>query len=129
MRLISKFMAVLILVTGLTAQGTVFAEALAPSCFLPIMGCQMKNCPMASSMSMGGQKMDCCKSDSKNETHSEALPVAPKNGAVQGAEFIHATPVHFNIHKVISNPASEFVEYESPHTSEPLYEKNQDLRI
>ena len=129
MRLYLKVVAIFVLMIGLTAQGTVFAESMAPSCFLPVMGCQMKNCPMAKSMSMGGQKMDCCRFDSKNETHSEALPVAPKNGAVQGAEFIHATPVHFGTHKVIPNPVSEFIEHESPHTPEPLYEKNQDLRI
>ena len=129
MRIQLKVVAILVLAMGLIAQGSVFAGALAPSCFLPAMGCQMSNCSMAKSMPIGGQKMDCCKLDAEKGRHSDALPAAPKSGTIQGAEFTHQALAHFGVEPVVSPAIPEFIEYESPHTPEPLYEKNQDLRL
>ena len=73
--------------------------------------------------------MDCCRSTTDKNTQSEALPVAPKNGPVHGVEFTDLAPSHVGLNAVISNRASEFTDYKSPHDPEPLYEKNQDLRL
>ena len=125
-----RIASILIVVLGLTAQGMVFAEASMPSCYLAVIGCQMQNCPAAKSMHNGTQKMDCCKPTADKNTHSDAVPpVAPKNGAVQGLEFTDLVPSHDSLDRIVSSRTSELTDYESPHTPEPLYEKNQDLRI
>ena len=129
MRFNIKITAILVLVIGLTAQGTVFAETLLPSCYLPVIGCQMQNCPMAKAMQNGGQKMDCCKSTADKNSHSEALPTSPKNTAAQGLEFAALSPSHVGLEQVSATHDSEFTAYKSPHDPEPLYEKNQDLRL
>ena len=129
MRFNVKTVAILVLVIGLAAQGTVFAEALIPSCYLPVIGCQMKNCPMERSMQNGGQKMDCCKAAADKNSHSEALPAAPKNTATQGSEFTAVSPSIDGLDQVSATRNPEFTAYKSPHNPEPLYEKNQDLRL
>ena len=84
---------------------------------------------MAKSMQNGGQKMDCCKSTSDNNTQSEALPAAPKNTSMQGSEFTTVLHSIGGLEQVSPTHDPEFTAYKSPHNPEPLYEKNQDLRL
>ena len=80
-------------------------------------------------MHAGGQKMDCCKSKTEKDLNSDALPVRPENKNIQVLEFTGLSTAQPGLNNFFSGCTSEFKDYKTPRTSEPLYEKNQDLRI
>ena len=129
MRTNSKVLTVFLIVLALAAQGTAFAEIMAPSCYIPVIGCPMQDCPMAVSMRHAGQKIDCCKTAPVKNFGSEALPAPDKNLAEASLSMTTPLSFHDSLDDVLTNGSAGSSDYVLPHDSAPLYEKNQDLRI
>lgn len=90
------------------------------------MKCAMAHCPMTDG-SCQKSKMSCCQAPA--DTHPYPLSVPAGNRISDPADMMSATEyLHERTSPILTSTGSVRA-VENPQNPEPLYEKNQDLRI
>ena len=112
-------------------QSAVLAQPIAGFA-LPAAQCAMAHCDMTyCSMMAGGPatKMACCETPVQNSPYPQALPSSTFFRPDLSLEFAtHSFSSEFT-KQIFSSTQSFYFEESPPEQTEPLYEKNQDLRI